>query len=245
MKRKPRPEAGQRYTVRAGFALEERREEVDGEGTVTLTGHASVFGHEYEVFGGPPWGWTESVERGAFDKTLSEDPDVQLLINHGGLPLARTKSGTLGLGSDEHGLAVRAVLDVRDPDVQLIMPKVQRGDLDEMSFAFYVTRQEWNDEETRRWIREVNINRGDVAIVRYGSNDATAFALRSLMADTADALQVADVAAECRSDDDLMTQARRMHAALEDFLSEADPREPRTAALETYAAQLRLLDLAS
>ena len=35
-------------------------------------------------------GYTETIARGAFTKTLSERPDVQLLINHEGLPLART-----------------------------------------------------------------------------------------------------------------------------------------------------------
>ena len=32
--------------------------------------------------------YTETIKRGAFAKTLQEQPDVQLLINHDGLPLA-------------------------------------------------------------------------------------------------------------------------------------------------------------
>jgi phage head maturation protease len=34
--------------------------------------------------------YTETIKRGAFARTLRENPDVQLLINHEGLPLART-----------------------------------------------------------------------------------------------------------------------------------------------------------
>jgi hypothetical protein len=50
---------------------------------------------------------------------------------------------------------------------------MERGDLDEMSFAFRVTRQEWNDAYTERWINEVNLNKGDVSIVNYGANPHT------------------------------------------------------------------------
>jgi hypothetical protein len=38
-------------------------------------------------------------------------PDVRLLIDHEGQPLARTKSGTLTLSTDDHGLHVHAPLD--------------------------------------------------------------------------------------------------------------------------------------
>lgn len=33
-----------------------------GDGSLTLTGYASVFGNGYDVYGGPPFGWTESVD---------------------------------------------------------------------------------------------------------------------------------------------------------------------------------------
>ena len=35
-------------------------------------------------------GYTEVISRGAFLKTLQGRPDVQLLVNHEGLPLGRT-----------------------------------------------------------------------------------------------------------------------------------------------------------
>jgi phage head maturation protease len=49
-------------------------------------------------------------------RTLSEAPDVVLLLNHEGLPLARTKAGTLTLSEDDRGLHVEADLDPEDPD---------------------------------------------------------------------------------------------------------------------------------
>lgn len=118
-------------------------------------------------------GWTEQLHQRSFDRTLSEKPDLQLLINHEGMPLARTKSGTLELKTDRIGLKVRALLDPRDPDVQALLPKMERGDMDEMSFAFRVKDQEWNDDYTHRMIREVSLQKGDVSVVNYGMNPTT------------------------------------------------------------------------
>lgn len=148
-------------------------------GDLTLVGYASVTETPYEMYGGPPWGWMETIARGAFDKTLSENPDVQLLINHADLPLARTKSGTLRLSADNVGLAVEADLDPADPDVNRLQGKMQRGDIDEMSFAFRVKRQEWDEDYTERKITEVSIHKGDVSVVNYGANPATTVDLRA------------------------------------------------------------------
>lgn len=162
------------------FALSEFEVRAEGDKGLTLTGYASVFDHDYDIYGGPPYGWTERIAKGAFTKTLSEKPDVQLLVNHEGLPLARTKSGTLKLSEDDTGLYVEAELDAEDPDVQRLRPKMDRGDMDEMSFAFRVLRQEWDEEYTDRTIKEVSIHRGDVSVVNYGANDGTSVSLRSL-----------------------------------------------------------------
>lgn len=138
-----------------------------------LTGYASVFNAPYEVYGGPPMGWTETIDRRAFDQTLSEKPDLHLLINHEGMPLARTKSGTLQLSADNHGLKVTAQLDRSDPDVQRIEPKMQRGDMNEMSFAFCVLKQVWSENDTQRRITEISLDKGDVSLVNFGANPAT------------------------------------------------------------------------
>ncbi|HVM64771.1 MAG TPA: HK97 family phage prohead protease [Acidimicrobiales bacterium] len=118
--------------------------------------------------------FTESVVRGAFKKTLSQSADVAFLLNHDGITLARTKPGTLKLSEDDKGLHTEARLDPTNPVVQQIRSGVERGDLDEMSFAFRPTRQEWNEEYTRRWLTEVNIHQGDVSVVNYGANPHTA-----------------------------------------------------------------------
>ncbi len=81
------------------------------------------------------------------------------------------------------GLRVEAQLDGNDPDVRAIMPKMLRGDLDEMSFAFRVNDQVWANDFTDRTITEVNLSRGDVSVVSFGANPATVAALRAALAD--------------------------------------------------------------
>lgn len=190
----------------------------EGENGLTLTGYASVFDAPYDVWGGPSaGGFTETIDRKAFDVTLRSKPDVHLLINHEGMPLARTKSGTLKLSTDRTGLYVEAGLDRRDPDVQRLEAKMSRGDMDEMSFAFRAIRQEWNNDETERRLTEVSIDRGDVSVVNYGANPATSTSLRSLLAGLNDDA----VLAEARSIDrgDLAAAQQR----LAKLLREAQP----------------------
>src|ERR1035437_9561901 len=96
----------------------------EGSDALTLTGYASTFEQPYDM------GWyAETVNSGAFKRTLGQSPDVRLLINHAGLPLARTASGTLTLDTDSRGLHVSATLDPSDPDVASLVPKMKRGDL--------------------------------------------------------------------------------------------------------------------
>jgi HK97 family phage prohead protease len=147
---------------------------------VKFSGYASVTNVGYDL-----GSYTETIARGAFRKTLSENPDVVLNIGHGdaasGLPIARTKAGTLRLAEDDIGLKVDADLDGDDPDVAIIARKFARGDLDgQMSFAFRAIRQSWNQDFTQRLITEANIDKGDVSIVVQGASPATSSAMRSL-----------------------------------------------------------------
>jgi HK97 family phage prohead protease len=145
---------------------------------IRMAGYAAVYnerariGSEFE----------EEVAPGAFDRALSEGDDVVFLVNHRGLPLARTSSGTLKLESDGKGLRMDTELDSEDPDVLAIVPKVRRGDLSKMSFGFIATRQEWDfsGEMPRRIIREVQLR--DVSLVTRPAYDGTSIALRSMQA---------------------------------------------------------------
>lgn len=155
-----------------------------------LTGYASVFNNPYPIFGGPKeGGFDETVDARAFEQTLRGKPDLHLLINHEGMPLARTKSGTLNLSTDKHGLLVDASLDRQDPDVQRLERKMLRRDIDEMSFAFRTIRDEYRDYDdnvvdyfdpaaVKRTLLEVSLDKGDVSVVNFGANPATSTELQ-------------------------------------------------------------------
>ncbi|MFI0894887.1 HK97 family phage prohead protease [Streptomyces sp. NPDC020983] len=169
--RAERPTTLQRRAV--PFRDVELRAAATGGSELTFTGYACVTETGYEM---SDWlgDFTEVVRQGAFAKTLNEGADVPFLVNHGGLTLARTKSGTMQLDEDTTGLHVEARLDPASPHVAALRSAMDRGDVDEMSFGFWITRQQWSPDFDQRDILEVSLHKGDVSIVNYGANPATA-----------------------------------------------------------------------
>jgi HK97 family phage prohead protease len=153
----------------------------DVDGSLRVRGYASTTGVEYDM------GWyQEKIARGAFTTTLAQSPDVQMLVNHEGLPLARTTNTTLSLWEDEVGLGFEAHLDADDPDATRIARKIDGGLMDQASFAFRTVRQNWDEDYEHREIVEVSLDRGDVSVVNYGANPNTSVSMRSFFADLAD-----------------------------------------------------------
>lgn len=162
-----------KHEIRAGIPAEIRAE-ADG---IRVEGYAAVFGQEADIGGM----FREVIERGAFKDAIKRD-DVVFLVNHDGLPLARTRSGTLSLSEDDKGLRMETVLDPEDPDVRAIVGKMKRGDLDKMSFAFRADVQEWDEsgEMPLRTIKRASLF--DVSVVTTPAYDGTEIGLRSLEA---------------------------------------------------------------
>lgn len=148
----------------------------DDDGEVRVAGYAAVFNEETSIGGA----FIERIAPGAFAAAIERGDDVVFLVNHAGLPLARTRSGTLSLSEDERGLYMETVLDSTDPDVRALVPKMKRGDLDKMSFAFVPMRQTWDDsgDIPKRTIEDVALH--DVSIVTTPAYDGTEIGLRSL-----------------------------------------------------------------
>jgi HK97 family phage prohead protease len=165
------------FTVRD---IETRQAE---DGTMRLSGYAAVF-NDNSV----PLPFVERIAPGAFRKTLTETPDVRLLINHEGLPLARTKNGTLTLTEDERGLYMDAVI-ADTQEGRDLYTLVQRGDLDQMSFAFRVIRQKWNENRTERLLTELSLADGDVSVVTYPAYPTTSVEARQKIAEAMEALK--------------------------------------------------------
>lgn len=158
--------------VRTGMPAEIR---ADGNGPIKVSGHAAVFSQPADIGGV----FLEQIAPGAFTEAIGRD-DVVFLINHQGLPLARTRSGTLKLSEDSTGLYIETGLDPNDPDVMTIVPKLKRGDLDKMSFAFLPELQEWDetgDMPVRTILKAQLI---DVSVVTHPVYEGTDIAMRHL-----------------------------------------------------------------
>ena len=143
----------------------------EGNGN-TLIGYAALFDSPSE-----PMPFIEYVKRGAFSKTLNDGADVRLLINHEGVPLARSKSGTLALEEDERGLRVEADLDPMNPDSARILSAMKRGDISQMSFAFRTIKDFFNADRSVRELREVQLF--DVSLVTFPAYEETVAELRN------------------------------------------------------------------
>ena len=167
---------------RVPFGAELRGQRVSkaGKDLYHLNGYATMFDRSYpmwDMFGE----YDEVVVGGAADRTLSREPDVAFLVNHGGVTMARTTNGTLELSANKTGLVSDAWVNPERTDVQILMSAVNDRLITEMSFAFMIPegRGQWSEDFTRFEIHEFDINRGDVSGVNYGANPHTSIAARA------------------------------------------------------------------
>jgi HK97 family phage prohead protease len=121
----------------------------------------------------------EVIRPGAFKAAVARD-DVRALFNHDpNYVLGRTTARTLFLDEDEAGLPVV----IMPPDAQWardMMSSMQRGDINQMSFAFSVDGQTWNTESRDKPLRELrDVTLYDVSVVTYPAYPETSAAVRA------------------------------------------------------------------
>ena len=131
---------------------EVRTEENEG---MILTGYPIVFNQEIDL-----GEWREVIDAGATgDGSVLRD--VALIANHdfGMIPMARSRrnndNSTMRLTPDEHGVAMRAVLDPENPKAKEAYSAVNRGDITGMSFAFIVNEEKWEDLDSEKPLRRI------------------------------------------------------------------------------------------
>jgi HK97 family phage prohead protease len=169
---------GQRERLRRPAEVELRAKPNGTGGTAfEFRGYAATFEEPFQMW--DFWGdsYDEVLGGGACNRTLANQCDTQFLIGHNeaGIPLARTKSGTMALAADSHGLEVNVPqLDGASPIVQALASAMERRDMDEMSIGFIATAQAWSPDWMERRITEINLHRGDVSMVTWGANPNTA-----------------------------------------------------------------------
>jgi uncharacterized protein len=142
-----------------------------------LVGHASVFNSASQDLGG----FTEIIAPGSFKDAIPRS-DIRSLFNHDpNYVLGRMKAGTLAVSEDNVGLYTETM----PPDctwARDLMVSIDRGDIDQMSFAFRVAKggDEWvfTDTTVTRTISKF-AEILDVSPVTYPAYTDTSIAVRS------------------------------------------------------------------
>lgn len=152
------------YFCQRGFNAEFRAGgEDEGKTGNIIEGLAAVCEQETricDVFGE----FIEIIRKGAFDET--DFSDVRLLVNHdmNGIALARSrrnnksdKPNTMQLFADDNGINIKADLDtVNNEQARALYSAISRGDMDGMSFCFFVP------EDGQRWTNVNGVDRREI-----------------------------------------------------------------------------------
>ena len=140
------------------------------EGERRISGYAATFNDVTDL-----GYFREQIATGAFDGRT--DDDVRLLINHTGVPLARTTNGTLRLSVDDDGLRYEAEL-ADTQEGRDLYTLIQRGDISQSSFAFSIEDEAWDNKANLRTVLKVG-RLYDVSPVTYPAYATTTVSARS------------------------------------------------------------------
>lgn len=159
-----------------------RATKTDDTDELRFVGHAAVF-NERTWIGPKRWGFWEQIDPGFFRNVL--DDDAAFLVNHDPNIVLARNGNTMTLATDKRGLVPDAQWDPEDPEAVTWAGRVRRGDVTQMSFAFTVAEEKWEEdadtgEETRALLTAERLY--DVSLVTYpaysgtdgGMRDATA-----------------------------------------------------------------------
>jgi len=145
------------------------------EGGYVIEGIAAMVDKDNDM------GWyIERIERGAFDGRLNDD--VRFLINHDpNLILARTKSGTGELFTDNDGNLCYRYTTPNRTYAKDLADAIRSGDIDQSSYAFTIDEQDWQERADGKEVRTIKkyARLYDVSPVTYPADPDTSVAKRS------------------------------------------------------------------
>lgn len=133
-----------------------------------ISGYFAVFGDLYEILPG----MTEEVDPHAFDEAL--DDDIRCLADHDSrIVLGRNIAGTLMLKIDDKGLWGEVEINPNDTEAMNVYARVQRGDVNQCSFAFDVIEQEerWSGNAVHWILKKVKLY--EVSVVTFPAYEGT------------------------------------------------------------------------
>lgn len=219
-----------------GFEIRE-----DGDG-IRIEGYAALFDSRSENLGG----FTETIERGAFRKSLDSRNNVMFYFNHdSSMVLASKRAGTLRLEEDERGLKVSADIAPTSygRDAKIL---VERGDVTGFSFGFSMPSDgrgdEWNPEGTERILKSVRLF--EVSLVgspAYAETNGTAMIRNfDMVAERADVdpEALADALFKIENGEDITTDDRQL---LDKVLSELSPEGEAVKVDDSYSHEMLAL----
>lgn len=152
------------------------------EKSYIVEGYATTFGDKYELYRDGKYIVMEQVDRDAFANT--DMSDVVFQFDHEGRVYARTKNGTVELSVDNIGLHQKTDLG-RTSSSRAAFEDIEAGNYYQMSFAFTVTGDEYEEEEQEngdiiltRTIKEIG-KLYDVSAVSFPANPYTSISART------------------------------------------------------------------
>ena len=163
------------------FTCEDIEIRAEGE-KKTLRGYAAIF----DKLSSPLMGFREKIRAGAFKESINKE-NIRALWNHNtDLVLGSTKNNTLRLEEDTRGLKFEIDL----PDTQWgrdAAVSVSRGDVDGMSFAFNVKKQEWDESDINNVVRTlVDVDLHEISPTAFPAYPQTKVTARSVKEDYED-----------------------------------------------------------
>ena len=182
------------YFLQRGFTAEFRAAGADANKSGHIVeGLAAVYEQETRIsdFFGE---FIEVIRKGAFDEC--DFSDVRLLVNHdfNGIALARSrrnnksdKPNTMQITVDERGLNIKADLDTENNEqARALYSAISRGDMDRMSFCFYVEEdgQRWTEKDGVKYREILKVAKViEVSAVNFPAFQGTNIDARSLDSD--------------------------------------------------------------
>jgi HK97 family phage prohead protease/HK97 family phage major capsid protein len=154
------------------------------EGERRISGYAATFNDVTDL-----GYFREQIATGAFEGRT--DDDVRLLINHTGVPLARTTNGTLRLSVDNGGLRYEAEL-ADTQEGRDLYTLIKRGDISQSSFAFSIEDETWDNKTNLRTVLKVGrlYDVSPVTYPAYATTTVQARAMASSAEERAEQIQV-------------------------------------------------------
>ena len=135
-----------------------------------VSGYATTFSDPYTLFSYEGIDYKEQIDPNAIDAD-TDMSDVIFQYDHSGMVFARMSNGTLKLSTDEHGLKVEADLS-KTSDARNMFENIDSGMVKEMSWAFTVDRNEYDETNLIRTIRHIK-RKYDVSAVSLPANPNT------------------------------------------------------------------------